>query len=97
MIFFFPYKLTSYESNGSSCAIILSNLIHSQAFVGCTYGISNIGFVMICFGVCNALAAPVAGSIVKLTGRFPVMVTALVRLPSSCRVRKRLWKSSSSN
>jgi hypothetical protein len=46
--------------------------------VGCAYGISNIGYVMICFGVLNALAAPVAGAVVKLTGRFPVMVTALV-------------------
>ncbi|XP_047533142.1 UNC93-like protein [Vanessa atalanta] len=50
----------------------------TQAFVGCAYGISNIGFVMICFGVFNALAAPVAGAIVKITGRFPVMVIALL-------------------
>uniref|UniRef100_A0A2A4IZ62 UNC93-like protein n=1 Tax=Heliothis virescens TaxID=7102 RepID=A0A2A4IZ62_HELVI len=50
----------------------------TQAFIGCAYGISNIGYVMICFGVFNALAAPVAGALVKVTGRFPVMVTALV-------------------
>ncbi|XP_045498147.1 UNC93-like protein [Colias croceus] len=50
----------------------------TQAFVGCAYGIPNIGFVMICFGVFNALAAPVAGAIVKLTGRYPVMLTALI-------------------
>lgn len=50
----------------------------TQAFVGCAYGISNIGYVMICFGVFNALAAPLAGSIVKITGRFPVMLTALI-------------------
>ncbi|KAI5631206.1 ion channel regulatory protein UNC-93 domain-containing protein [Phthorimaea operculella] len=50
----------------------------TQAFVGCAYGINNIGFVMICFGVFNALAAPVGGSVVKLTGRYPVMVTALL-------------------
>ncbi|XP_026499823.1 UNC93-like protein [Vanessa tameamea] len=50
----------------------------TQAFVGCAYGISNIGFVMICFGVFNALAAAVAGAIVKITGRFPVMVIALL-------------------
>ncbi|KAG6444535.1 UNC93-like protein [Manduca sexta] len=50
----------------------------TQAFVGCAYGINNIGFVMICFGVWNALAAPVAGAVVKLTGRYPVMVTALI-------------------
>ncbi|XP_060803241.1 UNC93-like protein [Amyelois transitella] len=50
----------------------------TQAFVGCAYGIHNIGYVMICFGVFNALAAPVAGAIVKLTGRYPVMLTALI-------------------
>ncbi|XP_047504202.1 UNC93-like protein [Pieris napi] len=50
----------------------------TQAFVGCAYGIPNIGFVMICFGVFNALAAPVAGAVVKVTGRFPVMLTALL-------------------
>ncbi|XP_048478605.1 UNC93-like protein [Plutella xylostella] len=50
----------------------------TQAFVGCAYGISNIGYVMICFGVVNAAAAPVAGALVKMTGRFPVMVAALL-------------------
>ncbi|XP_063536617.1 UNC93-like protein [Cydia strobilella] len=50
----------------------------TQAFVGCAYGINNIGYVIICFGVFNALAAPVAGAVVKLTGRYPVMVTALL-------------------
>lgn len=48
--------------------------------MGCAYGISNIGYVMICFGVFNALAAPAAGSLVKITGRYPVMLVALVRL-----------------
>lgn len=48
--------------------------------MGCAYGISNIGYVMICFGVFNALAAPIAGALVKLTGRYPVMCTALVSL-----------------
>ncbi|XP_072948781.1 uncharacterized protein [Epargyreus clarus] len=50
----------------------------TQAFVGCAYGISNIGFVMICFGAFNAAAAPLAGALVKTTGRYPVMVTALL-------------------
>ncbi|KAM3965286.1 UNC93-like protein [Aphomia sociella] len=50
----------------------------TQAFVGCAYGISNIGYVLISFGVFNALAAPVAGALVKLTGRYPVMITALI-------------------
>ncbi|XP_053610147.1 UNC93-like protein [Plodia interpunctella] len=50
----------------------------TQAFVGCAYGIHNIGYVMICFGVFNAIAAPVAGALVKVTGRLPVMLTALI-------------------
>lgn len=48
-----------------------------QAFVSCGWGISNIGFVMICFGVCNGLAAIFTGSIVKITGRNPVICFAL--------------------
>jgi predicted MFS family arabinose efflux permease len=33
---------------------------------------------MICFGIVNAIAAPATGSIVKLTGRVPVMLFAFV-------------------
>lgn len=47
-----------------------------QSFVSCAWGISNIGYVMICFGVTNATAALTTGSIVKLTGRKPVMFFA---------------------
>lgn len=46
--------------------------------MACAWGIGNIGFVMICFGVANAIAAMVTGSIVKITGRFPVMVAAFL-------------------
>ncbi|KAJ8929769.1 hypothetical protein NQ314_017506, partial [Rhamnusium bicolor] len=50
---------------------------YTSAFVSCGWGISNIGFVMICFGVCNGIASIFAGSIVKLTGRSPVVCFAL--------------------
>ncbi|KAL7300713.1 hypothetical protein TKK_0006693 [Trichogramma kaykai] len=49
---------------------------YNAAFVSCAWGISNIGYVMICFGVVNAIAAPATGSAVKLTGRMPVMLFA---------------------
>ncbi|XP_060529308.1 UNC93-like protein isoform X2 [Cylas formicarius] len=49
----------------------------NSAFVSCGWGISNIGFVMICFGVCNGLAAIVIGSVIKITGRSPVICLAL--------------------
>ncbi|XP_076253185.1 UNC93-like protein isoform X2 [Rhynchophorus ferrugineus] len=49
----------------------------NSAFVSCGWGISNIGFVMICFGVCNGLAAIFIGGIIKITGRTPVICLAL--------------------
>ncbi|XP_018566414.1 UNC93-like protein isoform X2 [Anoplophora glabripennis] len=50
---------------------------YTASFVSCGWGIGNIGFVMICFGVCNGIASIFAGSIVKLTGRNPVICFAL--------------------
>lgn len=47
-----------------------------QSFVSCAWGISNIGYVMICFGVTNAIAALGTGSIMKLTGRRALMIFA---------------------
>ncbi|XP_011868650.1 PREDICTED: UNC93-like protein [Vollenhovia emeryi] len=49
---------------------------YNASFVSCAWGISNIGYVMICFGVTNAIAALATGAIVKLTGRKPVMIFA---------------------
>ncbi|CAH1156082.1 unnamed protein product [Phaedon cochleariae] len=51
---------------------------YTSAFVSCSWGISNIGFVMICFGVCNAVASVVSGSVAKITGRTPVVCFALL-------------------
>lgn len=47
-----------------------------QSFVSCAWGISNIGYVMICFGVTNAIAALGTGAVMKLTGRKPVIIFA---------------------
>ncbi|KAG7211087.1 hypothetical protein KM043_016448 [Ampulex compressa] len=49
---------------------------YNASFVSCAWGINNIGYVMICFGVTNAIAALATGSIVKLTGRKSVMIFA---------------------
>ncbi|XP_032691668.1 UNC93-like protein isoform X2 [Odontomachus brunneus] len=49
---------------------------YNASFVSCAWGISKIGYVMICFGVTNAIAALATGSIMKLTGRKPVMIFA---------------------
>ncbi|KOC65552.1 UNC93-like protein [Habropoda laboriosa] len=49
---------------------------YNASFVSCAWGVSNIGYVMICFGVTNAIAALGTGSLMKLTGRRPLMIFA---------------------
>ncbi|GLV33909.1 uncharacterized protein CBL_11207 [Carabus blaptoides fortunei] len=45
----------------------------TQAFVSCALGIHNVGYVMICFGVVNALCSLLFGSVMKYIGRQPIM------------------------
>ncbi|KAH9627920.1 hypothetical protein HF086_015364 [Spodoptera exigua] len=59
-------SLTRYTGGRNTACQGKSGVRLLAAFIGCAYGISNIGYVMICFGVFNALAAPVAGALVKL-------------------------------
>ncbi|XP_055852371.1 UNC93-like protein [Episyrphus balteatus] len=47
----------------------------TASFVACGWGISRIGFAMICFGIANAIAAGVAGALAKLVGRLSIMLT----------------------
>ncbi|KAJ9597854.1 hypothetical protein L9F63_011296 [Diploptera punctata] len=51
---------------------------YTAAYVACAWGISNIGYVMICYGITNSISAITMGSIVKLTGRVPVVCGAFV-------------------
>lgn len=50
----------------------------TASFVACGWGISRIGFAMICFGISNAIAAGVAGALAKLVGRLSIMLTVFV-------------------
>uniref|UniRef100_A0A1B6CEC5 UNC93-like protein n=1 Tax=Clastoptera arizonana TaxID=38151 RepID=A0A1B6CEC5_9HEMI len=45
----------------------------TQAYVSCALGIPSVGYVMICFGVVNALCSLLFGSIMKFVGRSPLM------------------------
>lgn len=51
---------------------------YTAAYVACAWGISNIGYVMICYGITNSISAITMGSIVKLTGRVPVVCGAFI-------------------
>lgn len=67
-----------------------------QAFVSCGWGISNIGFVMICYGVSNAIAAIFIGSISKITGRNPVIAFGLI-LHITLMIILLIWKPNAEN
>lgn len=46
----------------------------TQAFVSCALGIHQIGYVMICFGVVNAICSIIFGTIMKYIGRIPIII-----------------------
>jgi len=50
----------------------------TQAYVSCALGIHNVGYVMICFGVVNAILSVVFGTAMKYVGRFPIMVLGVL-------------------
>lgn len=64
--------------------------------MSCGWGISNIGFVMICFGVSNAIAAIFGGRIVSKTGRSPMIAFGLV-LHVCLLITLLMWRPHSGN
>lgn len=50
----------------------------TTSFVACGWGISKIGYAMICFGISNAIGSALAGLLTKLTGRLPVMIGTMI-------------------
>ncbi|XP_066997581.2 UNC93-like protein [Anabrus simplex] len=66
----------------------------TASFVSCAWGISNIGYVMICYGVFNSMSAILTGWLVKMTGRVPVILGASV-LHVALFITLLCWKSHS--
>ncbi|XP_062129768.1 UNC93-like protein [Drosophila sulfurigaster albostrigata] len=50
----------------------------TRSFVACGWGISKIGFAMICFGIANAIAAGIAGALVERIGRVTLAAICAV-------------------
>lgn len=46
--------------------------------MSCALGIHNVGYVMICFGVVNAMCSLLFGSLMKFVGRSPLMALGAV-------------------
>ena len=46
----------------------------SQAYVTCGWGVHNVGYVMITYGVCDAVFSMGFGYIIKIVGRIPIFI-----------------------
>lgn len=46
----------------------------TQAFVSCSWGIHNVGYVMICFGLADALGSAIFGHLIRKVGRVTIFV-----------------------
>ncbi|MFH4983877.1 hypothetical protein AB6A40_010586, partial [Gnathostoma spinigerum] len=62
--------------NGFEQAFIVG--LFTKAYIGCSLGISWIGFVMTAFGVADAICSLVFGPLLKLFGRMPLFVFGAV-------------------
>lgn len=64
-----------------------------QAYVSCALGIQNVGYVLVCFGVVNAICCLLFGSIMKYTGRAPLMALGAI-VHAGIFVILMIWKPS---
>ncbi|KAL1516984.1 hypothetical protein ABEB36_000808 [Hypothenemus hampei] len=68
----------------------------TQSYVSCALGVNNVGFVMICFGVVNAICSLLFGSVMKYVGRVPIMVLGL-SVHAGVQIFLLLWRPHPSN
>ncbi|XP_026686646.1 UNC93-like protein [Diaphorina citri] len=50
----------------------------TQAYISCALGVSSVGYVMICFGVVNAICSLLFGTLMKFIGRSPLMALGFI-------------------
>lgn len=63
----------------------------TQAYVSCALGIHQIGYVMICFGVVNAICSIIFGSIMKYIGRIPILALGTIT-HGACIIYMLFWR-----
>lgn len=81
------YNIRSVKTTSN---IFLYFIFLEQSYVACGWGISKIGYAMICFGIANTLAAIVAGGLTKWVGRLPLLL-ATMALHAGLLVWMGLW------
>lgn len=68
----------------------------TQAYVSCALGIPSVGYVMICFGVVNAVCSLLFGSVMKYIGRAPIIFLGFL-VHSSLVAWLLIWRPHPSN
>ncbi|CAH1802288.1 unnamed protein product [Owenia fusiformis] len=66
---------------------------YTKAYVSCALGIWMVGYVIICFGVTNALCSLIFGRLVKYVGRIPFFVLGAV-LNYGVQITLLIWQPS---
>ena len=49
-----------------------------QGFVSCAYGVENVGYVLIAYGICDAICSFSFGFVIKVVGRVPIFLFGAV-------------------
>jgi len=62
----------------------------TAAYVSCGLGVHMVGYVMICFGVCDAICSLAFSPLVKVVGRVPVFALAAL-VNAACIVVMATW------
>ncbi|GAB0098723.1 MFS transporter superfamily [Sergentomyia squamirostris] len=63
----------------------------TQAFIGCTLGIDQIGFILVGFGICNSVCSVLFGFLTKMYGRIKILLIGLFSI-SACYFLMLFWK-----
>ncbi|KAM4695107.1 protein unc-93 homolog A-like [Discoglossus pictus] len=68
----------------------------TKSYVTCILGLKYVGFVIICFGVTNALCAALFGKLTQYTGRIPLFLLGAA-INVGCIIGFLIWKPSTGN
>ena len=68
--FFFACDLIREQINKEKHILFL------QAYITCELGVDWVGYAMLCFGICDTVASPVAGLLGKYVKRTPLFFAA---------------------
>ncbi|XP_075057043.1 protein unc-93 homolog A-like [Mixophyes fleayi] len=68
----------------------------TKSYVTCILGLKYVGFVIICFGVTNAICAAIFGKLTQYTGRIPLFLLGAA-INVGCIIGFLIWKPATGN